>query len=403
MASPTNSSADAVAAHDSPPPLPHSPKQETRSPDGKLALDVWSPFLAAPEASALFSLLTAHTRWHRVKYRSRRFNKQCTTPCWTTFYGGPHADQAPHQPLPPYLQPIVDGVSAACATPFNAILVRLYFDGNDEIAYHTDGRTFLGTAPVIASLSLGETATFQMRKMTEVWPGRGTPDGGVDPSEPVRNFSVGHGDLLVMLGKTQDHWHHRVPKEKGRRPRLNINFRYIVAGEGAKAEAISRAGQTTYYKYMVTGDKIEPGLLFSEIMRKSGKIEIFFGAKGGPRAGAGAWAGAGAGAGTGAGAASTTTPPPTSTPPTAAAAAAVPAAVAAGKKRKAALAQVQGSEWVDGNRDCSGRIRTGTATALKPPPSGPTESLTEWACSVCTYLNPKPLALSCELCSSIRA
>ena len=96
--------------------------------------------------------------------------------------------------------------------------------------YHTDGRTFLGPAPVIASLSLGETATFQMRKMTNVWPCSGTPNGGVDASEPVQDYPVGHGDLLVMLGKTQDHWHHRVPKEKGRRPRLNINFRYIVGG-----------------------------------------------------------------------------------------------------------------------------------------------------------------------------
>ena len=83
---------------------------------------------------------------------------------------------------------------------------------------------------MIASLSLGETATFQMRKMTNVWPCSGTPNGGVDASELVQDYPVGHGDLLVMLGKTQDHWHHRVPKEKGRRPRLNINFRYIVGG-----------------------------------------------------------------------------------------------------------------------------------------------------------------------------
>ena len=53
---------------------------------------------------------------------------------------------------------------------------------------------------------------------------------------------------------------------------------FACSGEGAKAEAISRAGQTTYYKYMVTGDRIEKGVLFSEIMRKTGSMLGFFGA-----------------------------------------------------------------------------------------------------------------------------
>jgi alkylated DNA repair dioxygenase AlkB len=58
-------------------------------------------------------------------------------------------------------------VSKACnGAPFNAVLVRLYFDGNDNITWHTDGRTFLGSQPVIASLSLGAKAKFQMRYMT---------------------------------------------------------------------------------------------------------------------------------------------------------------------------------------------------------------------------------------------
>jgi alkylated DNA repair dioxygenase AlkB len=97
----------------------------------------------------------------------------------------------PHPPPPPP------------PPPPPQILVRLYFDGNDEIAYHTDGRAFLGKTPTIASLSLGETASFQMRKMTHVWPCSDTPNGGVDASEAVKTYRVGDGDLLVMLGKTQ--------------------------------------------------------------------------------------------------------------------------------------------------------------------------------------------------------
>ena len=76
-----------------------------------------------------------------------------------------------YKEVPEFLNPIIEKVSKACKdAKFNMILLRLYFDGNDNIAWHTDGRTFLGKEPVIASLSLGFPATFEMRKMTNVWP-----------------------------------------------------------------------------------------------------------------------------------------------------------------------------------------------------------------------------------------
>ena len=55
-----------------------------------------------------------------------------------------------------------------------------------------------------------------------------------------------------MKGKTQQHWHHRVPVEKAARgPRININFRYIIPG---KDETTVR-GVRAFYKYMVSGDQ----------------------------------------------------------------------------------------------------------------------------------------------------
>ena len=77
----------------------------------------------------------------------------------------------PYQPIPPLFDEVLKRVRLATNNvPYNAILVRLYFDGADNIAYHTDGRTFLGAEPTIASLSLGAAATFQLRKMRNVWP-----------------------------------------------------------------------------------------------------------------------------------------------------------------------------------------------------------------------------------------
>lgn len=72
------------------------------------------------------------------------------------------------------------------------MLLRLYFDGADEIAWHTDGRTFLGPTPTIASLSFGAEALFQMRRMRNVWPCAG--DNGIDTATPIRDFPVGDGE-----------------------------------------------------------------------------------------------------------------------------------------------------------------------------------------------------------------
>lgn len=90
---------------------------------------------------------------------------------------------------------LVDRVQSYCSSPFNAMLLRLYFDGADEIAWHTDGRTFLDDSPTIASLSLGATADFQMRRMLDVWPSFGTD--GVDHATERLDLAVADGDLLV--------------------------------------------------------------------------------------------------------------------------------------------------------------------------------------------------------------
>ena len=220
-----------------------------------------------------YQTILDNTRWYRVKYKSNRFGKDCETPCWTTFFGG-IPDYQPYTPVPVWLQPLVDQVTNDLGVPFNAFLLRLYFDGDDEIAWHTDGRTFLGPKPVIASLSFGATAHFQMRRMTNVWPTVGGTDkrctDGIDRSTPQRDFCVQHGDMLVMRGETQKYWHHRVPRQRGRQPRVNINFRYILPGADAER------GQKTYYKYMVHGDQTQPpSFSYAEIMAKRGGIMSF--------------------------------------------------------------------------------------------------------------------------------
>jgi hypothetical protein len=72
--------------------------------------------------------------------------------------------------------------------------------------------------------------------------------------------------------------HHRVPKEKGRGPRVNINFRYILPDRNET----SIRGVRTFYKYMVSGDahtedwKITaPTCSYAQIVAQSGPMYAF--------------------------------------------------------------------------------------------------------------------------------
>ena len=89
-------------------------------------------WLGRSEAAGWWRTIMEHARWFRVKYKSARFGSDCETPCWTTFFGG-SAEVAPYTPVPAWLQPLVSQVSARCGgAPFNAMLLRLYIDGNDR-------------------------------------------------------------------------------------------------------------------------------------------------------------------------------------------------------------------------------------------------------------------------------
>lgn len=104
---------------------------------------------------------------------------------------------------------------------FNSVLLNLYRDERDSLAWHADDEPELGTDPIIASLTLGAVRPFQMRRRTA---------GGFERFE----LALRHGSLLLMAGRTQSLWQHRVPKRTT--PvglRLNLTFRRIL-GEGVR-------------------------------------------------------------------------------------------------------------------------------------------------------------------------
>src|SRR5690606_17257832 len=102
-------------------------------------------------------------------------------------------------------------------------------DGRDGVAWHADDETELGPEPVIASISLGATRRFQLRRR--------------DDRTVRRELDLHDGDVVVMRGTTQALWLHQVPKTS--RPvgeRINLTFRSIVpAPLGSTAALAVRA------------------------------------------------------------------------------------------------------------------------------------------------------------------
>ncbi|WP_231464274.1 MULTISPECIES: alpha-ketoglutarate-dependent dioxygenase AlkB [unclassified Pedobacter] len=97
---------------------------------------------------------------------------------------------------------------------YNSCLLNLYHDGNEGMAWHSDGETDLKKNGAIASLSFGAERKFAFKHKQS--------------GEKVE-MVLEHGSLLVMKGTTQTHWLHRLPPTKKiSKPRVNLTFRTIT-------------------------------------------------------------------------------------------------------------------------------------------------------------------------------
>ena len=125
------------------------------------------------------------------------------------------------QPWTPLLAAIRDDMQQLAAPlggpTFNSVLVNMYRDGNDGVAWHADDEPELGVEPVIASVSLGASRRFQLRRR--------------DDAAERREVDLHHGDVVLMYGLTQALWLHQVPKTaRTVGPRINLTFRTIRHG-----------------------------------------------------------------------------------------------------------------------------------------------------------------------------
>lgn len=106
-----------------------------------------------------------------------------------------------------------DRIEKETAETFNSCLLNLYHNGEEGMAYHSDGEKDLKKNGAIASLSFGAERKFLFKHKV---------------SKEKVEFKLAHGSLLIMKGSTQTHWLHRLPPTKLiKSPRINLTFRVI--------------------------------------------------------------------------------------------------------------------------------------------------------------------------------
>jgi alkylated DNA repair dioxygenase AlkB len=178
------------------------------------------PHLFPPEeANYLFDALLHSIEWRHDEILIH--GKKILQPRLTAWYGDAGTYYR-YSGLPLTPNPWTDlllrlkaRVEKVTAWRYNSVLLNLYRDGKDSVGWHSDDESELGHEPVIASVSLGQTRTFQLKSKRRA---------GI-----ATKMELTHGSLLLMRGATQRNYVHAVLKSsRVNGPRINLTFRTIA-------------------------------------------------------------------------------------------------------------------------------------------------------------------------------
>jgi len=180
---------------------------------------IFRAFFKPEESDRLFHDLLKQTNWRQDKIRI--YGKHINLPRLTAWYGDAGKiysysgiTMQPDSWTESLLE-IKRRVDCAARTQFNSVLLSLYRDGRDGLSWHDDDERELGEDPTIASVSFGETRSFQFKRKEQ-------------PKLSPISIPLTHGSLLIMKGPTQRFWVHQVPKtSRAVGPRINLTFRVI--------------------------------------------------------------------------------------------------------------------------------------------------------------------------------
>lgn len=172
-------------------------------------------FLSAKNADGLLALLLKVVPWQQ--HSVMMYDREILQPRCSAWYGRKKKTDAKHKPLAwlPELLEVKDQVESYTGITFDGVLLNLYRDGNDSVAWHSDRDTLPGLKTEIASVSIGEERCFDFRRKTN--------------HRQRYSIPLQHGSLLLMKGDLQRYWEHRIAKSAlPMNPRINMTFRKTI-------------------------------------------------------------------------------------------------------------------------------------------------------------------------------
>lgn len=196
--------------------LPQLTPQTLQLPDADI---VFYPSIFSPsESDRLYADLYTQTAWQEKIITIQ--GRSIPIPRLTAWYGDAGGTytysgitMTPEAWTPTLLQ-IKTKVEQLSGTPFNSVLLNLYRNGRDSVAWHSDDEPELGQNPVIASVSLGATRRFALKHKHR--------------KDLKQTIDLFHGSCLLMQGSTQHYWQHQIPKTaKPVAARINLTFRLV--------------------------------------------------------------------------------------------------------------------------------------------------------------------------------
>jgi len=176
------------------------------------SLRLWQHFFSKPQADKYFNILHDETPWQQ---RTRKmYDKMVADPRLTAYYGGENGNL-----WNPTLIEIKQAIENTCNITFDRVLLNLYRDGKDSVAWHSDTLPADGRHHHIASVTFGDTRIFKVRHKSR-------------KDISVLDIPLTHGSFLLMDETMQDQYEHHVPKTaRNVGPRINLTFRISEPGK----------------------------------------------------------------------------------------------------------------------------------------------------------------------------
>ena len=186
-------------------------------PDADITL--YEGYFSKQECEYLFHQLVTTINWKQDHIKL--FGKSVLQPRLTAFYGDVNKSYAysgismkPNN-WNEALLIIKSQIEEIIGEEFTSVLLNYYRTERDSMGWHSDDEKQLGNNPIIASVSFGETRTFQLR-----------PINRKDLKKV--DIKLTTGSILLMKGTTQHFWQHQIPKTtRILKPRINLTFRII--------------------------------------------------------------------------------------------------------------------------------------------------------------------------------